>query len=91
MTFGKVVRVKSIGQDRYGRELGRITVDETDVNLGLVRAGMAWHFIQYSDEKLLADAEIEARNNRVGLWADADPVAPWDWRKLSKDERDEIR
>ena len=87
LTFGKVVSVRSIGQDRYGRELGRITVDGIDVNLELVRSGFAWHYKQYSTEQALADGETEARKAKVGLWANAKPVAPWEWRKLPKEER----
>ena len=33
-----------------------------------------------SGYKRLAEAEQEARGDRVGLWSDPNPVAPWDWR-----------
>ena len=30
--------------------------------------------------KRLAEAEKEARGDRIGLWQELNPVAPWDWR-----------
>jgi len=84
LVFQQTVKVWSIGQDRYGRTLGRVYVGEdderSDVNLALVAQGLAWHYKRYSDDELLADAEIAAKRERRGLWADPSPVAPWHWR-----------
>ena len=56
------------------------------------KAGLAWHYKFYSDNKRLADDEDNARLKKLGLWGGSHkPIAPWDWRKLSKDERDEFR
>ena len=54
--------------------------------LAQVRAGMAWYFRRYAKEltpgrrQRYADMEAQAQAARRGLWADAEPVAPWDWR-----------
>jgi micrococcal nuclease len=82
LVHGKTVEVLSIGEDRYGRVLGRIYIGDQrlDVNLVLVAGGLAWHYKRYSDDDLLSDAEIAARRARRGLWADPSPIAPWDWR-----------
>jgi endonuclease YncB( thermonuclease family) len=53
--------------------------------------GWAWHFTKYDDSREFAAAEAEARKERRGLWADPKPVPPWEWRKLSKEERDAER
>ena len=38
------------------------------------------------------DDEDNARSKKLGLWGgNHKPIAPWDWRKLSKVERDEFR
>ena len=88
LALEKQASVSVIGQDRYGRELGRVTVDGVDINLRLVHDGMAWHFVKYApNDKALAAAESEARLAKRGLWADAHPVAPWDWRKSEADKR----
>jgi micrococcal nuclease len=45
-----------------------------------VKAGFAWHYKRYSSDPILAQAEIEARNAKAGLWADPQAIAPWDFR-----------
>ena len=35
----------------------------------------------------LADAEFKARTAKRGLWADPKATLPWEWRRLSKDEK----
>lgn len=93
LTFGQTVEVKEVGTDRYGRILGRVFVDGVDVNHALVTAGLAWHYVKYSDDESLAEAELEARAAKIGIWSEdaPKPIAPWDWRKLSKEERDKLR
>ena len=83
LCFGKTVTVTSDGKrDRYGRVVGTITTtDGTNVNEELVKAGLAWHYKQYSKSKTLNAIEQQAREQKLGLWADKDPVAPWEWRK----------
>ena len=62
------------------------------LNRELVRRGLAWHYKQYSDDRRLAADEQHARLKKLGLWRGSHkPIAPWDWRKLSKVERDEFR
>ena len=48
---------------------------------------MAWHYVKYSDDQKLADAELKSRTAKRGLWADPKPMPPWDWRRLSKEEK----
>jgi endonuclease YncB( thermonuclease family) len=56
--------------------------DGEDVNLAMVRAGLAWHYRYHCpDDRTLAEAEAEARAARRGLWADGRPEAPWEWRR----------
>jgi len=66
MVFGKTVRILSWGQDKYDRTLGIVFTNEC-VNTKLVREGFAWHYRQYSDSKVLADAEVAARKGKKGL------------------------
>lgn len=86
MVFNKVVTVETDKRDRYGRELGKVLAGGKDVNLEQVRAGMAWHYKAYertqsaTDRQAYADAENEAKAAKRGLWVDADPTPPWEWR-----------
>ena len=51
----------------------------------LVQEGLAWwNREQATKDKKLAEAEVWARKQRRGLWADKNPVAPWRWRKTRK-------
>ena len=81
---GKSLRVTGDKKDRDGRLIGTVFAQKVNVNQTLVRDGYAWHFKQYSKDTTLAALEQEARTRRVGLWADAQPIAPWDWRKKKK-------
>ena len=84
LVFGKDVEIRATGKDRYGRTLARVFLDGTDVNLAIVKAGMAWRFDKYSKDGAFGTAQQEAQRARRGLWADAAPVAPWEWRKRGK-------
>ena len=80
--FGKDVTVNSSGEDRYGRTLGEIIVGGESVNVWLVRGGWAWWYERYApDDKQLRDAQQAAQQAKLGLWADANPVPPWEWRR----------
>ena len=85
------VRVETHGEDRYGRTIGDVFVrtpnspasdPEANLNFMMVANGYAWHYVRYApNNKELAEAEKQARELKLGLWADASPIAPWDWRK----------
>jgi endonuclease YncB( thermonuclease family) len=84
LVFGKTVTVQSKGTDRYGRTLGVISVGDTNVNQKLVAGGWAWHYKQYSSDQTLARLESQAKSAGSGLWADANPLPPWDFRSRQR-------
>ena len=84
LIFGKTVEVKKTGEDRYGRSLGFIFVDSMDVNAQMIEDGWAWHYKKYNDERRLASLEEEARAEKRGLWADSNPLPPWEFRARKK-------
>lgn len=83
LCFGKNVTLLNKNKfDRNQRLISEIfLLDGTNLNKELVRNGLAWHFKRYSDSKEYAQLEIEAQKNRVGLWSETNPIAPWNWRK----------
>ena len=81
LAFDRVVRVQEHGKDRYGRTLGVIHVGELNANREMVRQGLAWAYRQYLNDSALLRIESAARRAGRGLWADADPIAPWDHRR----------
>lgn len=58
-----------------------------DAGLAQLTLGLAWWYRKYASEQSPEDrgryefAETEARARRAGLWRDAAPTAPWDWRR----------
>lgn len=88
--FNKQVEVEYSKKDKYGRTVGKITVEGIDANLEQVKAGMAWHYKKYqgeqsaSDRALYAQTEEEARNEKRGLWIEGDTTPPWEWRHQQK-------
>ena len=86
LVFGKTIQVDDQGKDRYGRTLGRVSVDGTDVNAALVAAGAAWVYRQYSKDPNLLRLEAEAQAAHRGLWAlpEAQRMPPWEWRRQQR-------
>lgn len=81
LVFGRDVHLHATGRDKYGRTLGHLHLGEVWVNHEQILRGMAWHYLQYSQDAQLALAEADARRTRRGLWQDAKPVPPWLWRR----------
>jgi len=58
-----------------------ILADGRVINEELVQAGLAWWYRRYSpNDERLAQLEADAKAAKRGLWADAEPVPPWEWR-----------
>lgn len=85
LVFQKTVRVADAGHDRYGRVIGTVYVGESNVNAQMVHAGMAWVYRRYAKDRALKELEDQAKANRVGLWTDPDPIAPWDYRREKRE------
>jgi endonuclease YncB( thermonuclease family) len=76
-----------LAASRYGREVCAVFVGLRDVGLDQVRAGMAWWYREYAKEQSAQEREDYAREEEgakaagAGLWKDAKPVPPWEWRR----------
>jgi endonuclease YncB( thermonuclease family) len=88
LAFKKTVTVRQVDKDKYGRIVGDITLpDGSSLNREIIKAGYAWWFRQYSTDASLGQLEDEARRAKIGLWADPNPIAPWEWRKGEQTQR----
>jgi endonuclease YncB( thermonuclease family) len=93
LVFDRVVTVETTKRDRYGRSVGTVRIDGLDANLEQIKRGMAWHYRAYEREQSpqerqdYAAAEVAAREARLGLWKDAQPVPPWDFRYTRKESQ----
>ncbi|WGZ93258.1 MAG: thermonuclease family protein [Candidatus Thiothrix putei] len=85
--------VEAYKLDRYGRVIGKVTVEGKDVALEQIKAGCGWHYDAYAkeqssdDQAAYAAAEKQARKAKRGLWRDKQPQAPWDFRKQSSNKQ----
>jgi endonuclease YncB( thermonuclease family) len=93
LVFGKTVTVISSKKDRYGRTVGKVMLaDGKDVNLEQIERGMAWFYRAYAkelsreDAKAYEQAEQAAREEKIGLWAGAKPIPPWELRAAQRNE-----
>jgi hypothetical protein len=80
------IAIDAVGEDN--RVHGRVEVDGADLGLTLLEAGLAW--CDPADSSRLpaalrsayAHACDQARGQRRGLWQDAHPIPPWEFRKI---------
>ncbi|QEL64783.1 hypothetical protein OTERR_13070 [Oryzomicrobium terrae] len=87
MCFGKDAEIVPQAKDRYGRTVARVICAGVDANVVQVRRGMAWVYDRYVTDRSLYQVQDEARGARAGLWAEPDPVRPWEWRKALRSRR----
>jgi endonuclease YncB( thermonuclease family) len=91
LVFGEKVTLDCGKEESYGRLVCKVMVPNgseggRDACLEQVRDGMAWHYKQFQDEQTIGDrqlyaaAEDAAHEARLGLWSDAHPIPPWDFR-----------
>ena len=57
------------------------------MNRELVAKGLAWRYVQYDKKGEFTEVEQAARRARKGLWADPNPMPPWEWRKSEKERK----
>ncbi len=87
MVFGKVVEVEPVDIDRYNRLVALVTVFKRLVNEELINAGFAWVYTRYCDRPICERwkvLEYGAREARRGLWADPNPIPPWEFRRQER-------
>lgn len=72
-----VLNVKD--EDKYGRILAIVYLNDKDINQVMVKNGFAWAYDHYSD--LYVNEQNYAKENKKGLWVDENPIEPYKWRK----------
>jgi micrococcal nuclease len=84
LVLGEQVKISIEGTDRYGRQIGIIWRQNTNINHQMVRDGFAWVYRRYSNSEELIEAETTAKSLRAGLWQRESPINPSDWRSGSR-------
>ena len=90
LILNKKVTVIGDKKDKYKRLLGVISLDETDINLEMIKVGAAWHFKKYAkfdqteyQYQIYDENEHQAKLKKIGLWKE-NAISPWLWRKNKK-------
>lgn len=85
---GRSVIVRPTGGKSWRREVAVVLLhDGRSLQSALVEAGLAWvddRFCRSPECDGWRQAQAMAKASRRGLWADADPVPPWQWRRAKK-------
>lgn len=96
LTFQRWARLECRKTDRYGRSVCTVWVapasspdgpQTLDAGLAMLTVGMAWWYRAFAREQMpearerYEFAEIEAKAKGAGVWGDAQPMAPWEWRR----------
>ena len=89
LVLNKSVEVTSYGTDRYGRTLGVVFVDGKDMNLEMVKAGLAEVYRGKPagglDLEPYWNAEAESKKAGIGMWSLGDKyISPREWRRMHR-------
>lgn len=82
--IGRRVSAEIMDIDQYKRAVAVIRYNNRDINHEMVAEGMAWAYRQYLQGPYASEyigGENRARSRRIGLWREANPQPPWDFRK----------
>lgn len=84
---GQAVQLRVIERDRYGRTVAEVYKQSASVNLQMIMEGHAAIYPQYlsgcaATQNQYLQAEAQAKQQRLNFWNQANPVMPWEFRRL---------
>ncbi len=87
---GRTVEINYQKLDQYGRITGTVRYQGRNINLEQIQDGCAWYYRYFARDLSptlriqYETAESSARKDRVGLWRDAHPMNPYDFRRSKR-------
>jgi len=92
LPVGAAVELEVVTQDQFKRFVATVWLvadgKRVNINETMLREGHAWAYRRYMREARYCDIEAEARDKKLGLWAQ--PVSEWiyppEWRFLKNGE-----
>ena len=83
LALRKPVQVLDHGHDVYGRQIGRLLMDDVDLGAEMVRSGMAWAYSFRTGKGPYAGLQRQAQKQNRGLFAARDAaMSPAVFRKF---------
>ena len=83
LVYNQTVTLNITDTDRYGRTVADIQLGSLNVNQQMVKDGFAWAYRRYGGTQY-AQEEKNARAAKLGLWRDANPIEPSQWRRMNQ-------
>jgi len=69
MVRDRDIAVRLFDVDKYGRIVGRVYVNDRDVNAALVEQGLAVVYRRWAEDPRLYELEAQARAAKLGVWS----------------------
>lgn len=90
MVFNKTVQIDVISEEKFGRKIAQVYLDNLYVNQEMVKRGYAWWYEHFAPEASnLKLAQSEAQSKSLGLWQESNPKEPWAYRQgKTSDKKD---
>ena len=80
LILGKEVELTKLSNDKYGRTIGMIYIENMRLDSIIVRNGWGWHYARYNDEAMLKTCQNEAQKCKLGLWSGDNIINPEEYR-----------
>ena len=80
--YGKYITFRTITKDKYRRSIAKVYYDNKYLSEEIIKAGFAWFYKRYSNNKKLELLEHEAKRNKLGIWSDKTTIEPYKFRLM---------
>ncbi len=91
LPVGTQVKIRKIDTDKYGRTVRDVVTSNTskNINLDMASEGRADVYTQYlsgcpNNKDNYLNAEVKAKQQRLGYWNQSNPVMPWKFRREAR-------
>jgi endonuclease YncB( thermonuclease family) len=84
LILGQQVEVATTGEKTHNRDVCIIRNNGMDINREMIKRGYAWAYRKHLESPYASEyieAENEARDQRSGIWQQANPLPPWEFKK----------
>ena len=84
---GQTTRIEIVARDELMREFADVYVlpkkegdVKKDMGLELIKSGLGWYDgMKFDNAEAYRLAEAEAREKKIGLWVEDNPIPPWEF------------